>query len=220
MSLASAGSLDPSATALIAIDVIHADAHPDYGMGRVAREEGRSNAYYFDRVERVVVPNLRRLLMFFREHRLPVVHVRVRGDDDTAADWSPNSRLHIVRRGVMPCQPGMREYDWLDGVGPEPGEVVVEKRSVSAFTTTGLEGLLRGMGVSKIVFTGVATHLGVGAAAIDATDRGFSVTVVDDATATFSQDLHDEWLRRNAPVYIRALEAVAVMRELRRGAAA
>ena len=214
MSLASAGSLDPSATALIAIDVIHADAHPDYGMGRVAREEGRSNAYYFDRVERVVVPNLRRLLMFFREHRLPVVHVRVRGDDDTAADWSPNSRLHIVRRGVMPCRPGMREYDWLDGIGPAPGEIVVEKRSVSAFTTTGLEGLLRGMGVSGLVFTGVATHLGVGAAAIDAADRGFSVTVVDDATATFSQDLHDAWLRRNSPVYLRALETAAVIREL------
>ena len=214
MSSASAGSLDPSGTALIAIDVIHADAHPDYGMGRVAREEGRSNAYYFDRVERVVVPNLRRLLTFFREHRLPVVHVRVRGDDDTAADWSPNSRLHIVRRGVMPCRPGMREYDWLDGIGPAPGEIVVEKRSVSAFTTTGLEGLLRGMGVSGLVFTGVATHLGVGAAAIDAADRGFSATVVDDATATFSQDLHDAWLRRNSPVYLRALETAAVIREL------
>ena len=214
MSSASAGSLDPSGTALIAIDVIHADAHPDYGMGRVAREERRSNAYYFDRVERVVVPNLRRLLTFFRKHRLPVVHVRVRGDDDTAADWSPNSRLHIVQRGVMPCRPGMREYDWLEGIGPADGEVVVEKRSVSAFTTTGLEGLLRSMGVSHGVFTGVATHLGVGAAAIDAADRGFSVTVVDDATATFSQDLHDEWLRRNSPVYIRALETAAVIREL------
>ena len=218
MSSPSAGSLAPSATALIAIDVIHADAHPDYGMGRVARQVGRSNAYYFDRVERLVVPNLRRLLAFFREDRLPVVHVRVRGDDDTAADWSPNSRLHIVRRGVMPCRPGMREYDWLDGVGPADGEVVVEKRSVSAFSTTGLEGLLRGMGVSSIVFTGVATHLGVGAAAIDATDRGFSVTVVDDATATFSQELHDEWLRRNAPVYLRARDTETVMRELGQGA--
>ena len=217
MSSASGGGLDPSATALIAIDVIHADAHPDYGMGRVAREEGRSNAYYFDRVERLVVPNLRRLLAFFREHRLPVVHVRVRGDDDTAADWPPNSRLHIVRRGVMPCRPGMREYDWLDGVGPVDGEVVVEKRSVSAFTTTGIEGILRGMGVSGIVFAGVATHLGVGAAAIDAADRGFAVTVVDDATATFTQELHAEWLRRNAPVYLQALDTEAVLCKLGQG---
>lgn len=217
MSSASVRSLRPSATALIAIDAIHADAHPDYGMGRVARQEGRSNAYYFERVERLVVPNLRRLLAFFREHGLPVVHVRVRGDDDTAADWSPNSQLHIVRRGVMPCRPGMREYDWLDGVGPVDGEVVVEKRSVSAFTTTGLEGILRGMGVSGVVFAGVATHLGVGAAAIDAADRGFAVTVVDDATATFTQDLHDEWVRRNAPVYLQALDTEAIMRGLGRG---
>ncbi len=216
MSSASVRSLDPSVTALIAIDVIHADAHPDYGMGRVAREEGRSNDYYFDRVEHLVVPNLRRLLAFFRERRLPVVHVRVRGDDDTAADWSPNSRLHIVRRGVMPCRPGMREYDWLDGVGPVDGEVVVEKRSVSAFTTTGIEGLLRGMGVSDILFAGVATHLGVGGAAIDAADRGFAVTVVDDATATFTQELHDEWLRRNAPVYLQTFDTEAILHDLAR----
>ena len=208
-------SLDPKRTALAVVDMIYGDAHRDYGAGKVAQREGRLSTYYFERIDNVVTPAIVRLLAFFRHRGLPVLFVRVRGDDDHAQDWPPTHRLHLVRRGLMPCRPGMKEYEWLPDLEPQPGEVVLEKRSVSLFNSTGAETILNRLGITHLVFTGVTTNYGVGHSAIDACDRSFFVGVVEDGTATYSQQTHDDFLNLNGEYYFRVLTADGVISELR-----
>ena len=50
-------------------------------------------------------------------------------------------------------------------------------------------------GVKKLVITGIVTNQCVESAVRDAADRGFYVTVVEDACATHSQNDHDQSLK-------------------------
>jgi hypothetical protein len=60
--------LAPSQTALVVVDMQYSDAHRDYGIGAKAKRLGTEAqfAYYFDRLDSLVVPNIARMQEFCR----------------------------------------------------------------------------------------------------------------------------------------------------------
>jgi nicotinamidase-related amidase len=73
-------------------------------------------------------------------------------------------------------------------------EPLIVKPRVSPFFGTRLEPLLRTAGVTEVFLVGVATEHVVLAAARDAHDRDFHVTVLTDAVASSTAELHDAGL--------------------------
>ncbi|MDX2543111.1 isochorismatase family protein [Streptomyces sp. WI04-05B] len=67
---------------------------------------------------------------------------------------------------------------------PEDGEPVIHKTSHNAFTTTNLQQLLTEHGVREIAVCGIRTEQCVETTARVASDLGYQVTFVVDATAT------------------------------------
>ena len=65
-------------TALLVIDMQYFDAHKDFGVFAKARELGLESVfkYYFDRLE-VIVPNIARLQVAFREAGVEVVYTKI-----------------------------------------------------------------------------------------------------------------------------------------------
>ena len=65
-------------TALIVIDMTYQQAHRDYGLCKRITRGGAGGrlAYYLDRIDRVVVPNLVELIAAFREVGAPVIYTR------------------------------------------------------------------------------------------------------------------------------------------------
>ncbi|HNS28296.1 MAG TPA: isochorismatase family cysteine hydrolase, partial [Steroidobacteraceae bacterium] len=84
---------------------------------------------------------------------------------------------------------GNPEHEIVAELAPEPGELVLNKTTIGAFASTGLEAALRGMGITEIVVTGVSTNNCVGMTAMEAADRQFGVVLVDDATGTCSDEM-------------------------------
>ncbi|TDD69521.1 isochorismatase family protein [Jiangella aurantiaca] len=70
------------------------------------------------------------------------------------------------------------------GLDPRPGEPVLTKTSHNAFTTTGLQQLLTERGVREVVVSGIRTEQCCETTARLASDLGYRVTFVIDATAT------------------------------------
>ena len=136
------------------------------------RAEG---SYRFDRIEQLLVPNIARLLSHFREAGLPVVFVRLGAQMRGCRDLIPHLRNLELAFGNIE---GEREYEILDELAPLPGEAVVTKLSASAFTSSGIEALLRNLGAKSLVLTGVSTSQCVDLTARDAADRGFHCLVV------------------------------------------
>jgi nicotinamidase-related amidase len=72
----------------------------------------------------------------------------------------------------------------IDGLAPRDGEPILTKTSHNAFTTTGLQQLLTLNGVGHVIVSGIRTEQCCETTARVASDLGYEVTFVIDATAT------------------------------------
>jgi biuret amidohydrolase len=69
-------------------------------------------------------------------------------------------------------------------IGVEPSDLVVSRlHGMSPFTDTGLDMMLRNMGVSTVVAAGVSLNIGVTGLVIEAVNRAYDVVLVRDACA-------------------------------------
>jgi nicotinamidase-related amidase len=97
-----------------------------------------------------------------RRHGIPVIYVRV-GFRPGAPEVSQRNKSFSALAGAGgPSAMGSMGTDdpgtqVVEALAPEPGDVVVLKRRVSAFTGSDLEVVLRALGVDHLVLTGIAT---------------------------------------------------------------
>ncbi len=68
-------------------------------------------------------------------------------------------------------------------LAPQPGDIVLSKHRYSAFYETGLDDVLRELGVTHLLVTGCTTSVCVDSTVRDATFRDFSCIVLEDCTA-------------------------------------
>lgn len=81
--------------------------------------------------------------------------------------------------------PALGHVRLMDGLAPLDNEPIVTKTSINAFTTTNLQQLLTAHGVREVVICGIQTEQCCETTARVASDLGYDVTFVTDATATF-----------------------------------
>ena len=188
-------------TALVIIDVQYRDAHPDHGVGlAMQRILPGSMDYFFERVETTLIPSIRKLLDYFRANRLPVIHVLLGSDYRDLRDCPPRFREWVAKlerdSGVEDIfWSGGRGYEVRDEIAPVEGETIVRKLTMGAFNSGNIDTVLRSMGLTSLVITGVSTNACVETTARDAADRGYATLIVDDATADYDQAAHDATLR-------------------------
>jgi nicotinamidase-related amidase len=76
-------------------------------------------------------------------------------------------------------------------IAPIEGDIVVEKKRVSAFTGSGLDVILRGLGVKTLVLAGMATGGVVLSTVCEASDLDFKIVVLDDLCVDPDEKLHE-----------------------------
>jgi nicotinamidase-related amidase len=81
--------------------------------------------------------------------------------------------------------PALGHVRLMDGLEPIDGEPIVAKTSINAFTTTNLQQLLTHHGVRELSVCGIQTEQCCETTTRVASDLGYDVTFVMDATATF-----------------------------------
>jgi ureidoacrylate peracid hydrolase len=93
------------------------------------------------------------------------------------------------------CAEGSWGGAFFDGIEPKPGDPVVTKHRYNGFLNTDLDTILRANGIRTVVCTGVSTNCCVESTARDAFMRDYYVVVVDDGTATYSNEFHQMALK-------------------------
>ena len=100
----------------------------------------------------------------------PVYHIR-HDSTDASSHYRPGQPLHDFKIEAQPL----------------PGEIVIAKRTNSAFVGTDLEARLRAAGQNLLIVAGVITNNCVEATVRMAGNLGFETFLVEDAAFTFGR---------------------------------
>ncbi|QZQ53858.1 MULTISPECIES: cysteine hydrolase [unclassified Curtobacterium] len=76
----------------------------------------------------------------------------------------------------------------VDELTPVDGDIVLDRNRMSVFNGTGIDFMLRNLGVDHVVVVGAWTNMAVEHSVRDAADHGYAVTIVSDATSSLSED--------------------------------
>jgi nicotinamidase-related amidase len=200
--------------ALLCIDLHYLDAARGYGV--FANDDSgiplEAQEYYFDRLERIALPNVRKLQDAFRHAGLEVIHTRIQSLTRDGRDRSPGHK----RLGLH-AAPGSKEAEFIPLVAPQGDEIVINKTASGVFVSTNVEFVLRNIGVDALFLVGVYTNECVETTARDASDLGFFTTVIDDACATVTPDLHYSSLNTLRDRYARILSTQKAVHEVGSG---
>ncbi|ABL77515.1 cysteine hydrolase family protein [Thermofilum pendens] len=133
-----------------------------------------------ENAEKIVKP-IKRLIDFAHETGIPVIHAV----DQHYPDVDFEFRLwgaHAVR--------GAAESKIVEELAPSEKDFVVPKRRYDAFMFTDLDMLLRELGVTTLIVTGIHTHICVQQTVLGAFYRGYSVIVPLECVAAFNDTWH------------------------------
>lgn len=122
-----------------------------------------------------------------RSAGVPVVHVVV-GFRSGHPEAKSSPLFGALPEGVFTeDDPGAASHP---DVAPGPGECVVTKKRVSAFTGSDLDLVLRGAGVDHLVLTGLSTSGVVLSTLRQAADLDYRLTVLADGCADPDPEVH------------------------------
>jgi len=185
--------IDLARSAVVVIDMQPAFTDPDYDfMQAYTAMLPMSTDYFARRVRDVVLPNIARLIQAARTAGVPVTYVVTYSETDDLSDMTPVVRdglrrieKHCGRRIYRKWSPGMDIYDEIK---PEDHELVVAKKTGSAFVSSMLPWCLRNMGVETLFLTGCNTNGCVFESAVVAKEMGWRNVLVSDATGCFAPE--------------------------------
>ena len=178
MPLDLASLTDPANTALLAVELKRvtvgdlqtssADGAPGNPLGAVAAEQR-------------LVPRLADLARAARAVGVRVVHCTAAFREDGAGSAANAPILAAAVKHRSRLLLGSPEADPVLELGPEPEDLVsVRLHGVAPFVGTGLDALLRNLGIRNVVLVGGSVNVGILGAAIEAVDLGYHVVIPRD----------------------------------------
>ena len=133
-----------------------------------------------------------------RAASIPVIYVIV-GFRKGFPEIGPNSynKAFGALRGAS--MPGLEDPTVDPRVHPQPGDIVVTKRRISAFAGSDLEVILRGNRIDHLIMAGIATSGVVLSTLREAADKDYRLTVLSDGCADRDSEVHNVLLNKVFP---------------------
>ena len=168
-------------TALLLVDMQRAWLEPQFDP----HLSGPDAEYFLQRARSLVVPNQQRLLGAFRQAQQNVLHTII---ESLTADGRDRSLDHKLSDMHLPK--GSAQAQVIAELTPIENEIVLPKTSSGVFNSTSIDYVLRNLQTRHLIIAGIVTDQCVDMAVRDAADRGYLVTLVEDACATYTAERH------------------------------
>ena len=184
-------------------DIVHESNVGQRGLGGVLAMQVQ---------KRGIVAKLQALTAAARARGVPVLYINFCGKPGFPR---PNARLYRLSAS----KPRLIEGTWgvrtHEALTPEPRDYVLERTvGVDGSFGTQLYPVLRMLGRSTMLMTGVSTNLAVEGIVRASVNRGFDVVVVEDCCASFPQAWHDWTIANIMPLLATVTSSEAVLAAL------
>lgn len=160
-------------SALVVIDLANDFVYPG---GVIADAGGPA----YQKLAQAIIPRLQRLIAAARGAGVTVVYAT---DAHTNADtelrkWPPHAMKGTKLAAIVPQ------------LTPQPGDLVIEKRTYSPFASSDIDAQLRAEGIERLYITGLHTDCCARHTAGDAFQKGYDLVWITDALAAFTDEAH------------------------------
>lgn len=149
-----------------------------------------------------------------RAAELPVIYIVV-SFREGYPEVSPRNHAFGAMRGSGRLLAGTPETEVHPQVGPHPGDVVLAKHRVGAFSTTPLETILRAHEATSLVLCGIATSGVVLSTVRWAADMDYDLVVVEDCCADGDAEVHRVLTQKVFPRQAHVVSASDVIETLK-----
>src|SRR5438270_1103838 len=138
---------------------------------------------------------------------IPVIYVMVTFRQGYP-EISPNNKsFSAIKQQQSPLQAAMTATEIHPAIAPQPTDIVVTKRRVSAFSGSDLEVVLRAQGIAHLALCGIATSGVVLSTLREAADKDYQLTVLSDCCVDSDEEVQRVLLSK---VFPRQAEVVTV----------
>jgi nicotinamidase-related amidase len=141
-------------------------------------------------------------------------HRRYRAGD--VEGWLRPAPVHQRLRENQLYAMGGKGGDWYPDFAPQAGDIVAtEHWGMSGFAHTDLDQQLRRHGIEHIILAGLTAPGCVEGTGRWAMELGYAVTLVKDATASFSREWMHAAVELNGPLYAEVLTTAEVLTRIK-----
>ena len=187
-------SINPEKTALLVIDMqrvfverpVYENPTPEQSLLQARW------APFYDTIEGVVIPNLRKILSAFRKKGMEVTFAKIQCHKKDGKDRSLDQKATGFNELLLP--PGSRASEIIPEIAPIEDEIVITKTTDSAITGSNLRLILHNMGIDTVVVTGVFTDQCVSGTVRSLADESFNVWLIEDATRAGTEEIQNSEL--------------------------
>src|SRR5208283_432535 len=140
--------------------------------------------------------------------RMPIVYTLITPmHRDFTSSWgyfSMMRRFNVNDINKLPSfmATGSKEREIPEMVQPKHTDIVLEKSTASIFIGTNFEYMMRNRNINTLIFTGIATEMGIESSARDASNRGFYPVVVSDCVSSPDKNGHERSLETMSKLFI------------------
>ena len=142
-----------------------------------------------------------------RAASIPVIYVVVAFRPGYPEISPQNKSFSAIKQQLPSMQATMIATEIHPAIAPQPTDIVVTKRRVSAFSGSDLEVVLRAQGISHLVLCGIATSGVVLSTLREAADKDYQLTVLSDCCVDSDEEVQRVLLSK---IFPRQAEVVQV----------
>lgn len=129
-----------------------------------------------------------------------------RAEPDDFQNWDHPTPYQLGAASVQVFAKGSWGGEWHPDFAPQPGDIVVKEHwGASGFANTDLDLLLKQKRISHVILIGLIANTCIECTGRFATELGYHVTLVRDATAAFSMEAMHAAHDINAPSFAHAV---------------
>ena len=96
--------------------------------------------------------------------------------------------------------PGSDDADIYNDFAPEKEDYIFNKNTASIFIGTNVINMLRAAGIETLIFTGIATEIGVESSVRDSVSYGYYTVVASDSCSSYDREGHEAALKSMSSV--------------------
>jgi nicotinamidase-related amidase len=150
--------------------------------------------------------NAKKLTELSREKGMPIVYTKITPLPfrymASSGIYSYMKRFGVSDPAKLPVfmEPGSSDAEIYPDLAPAKDDYVINKNTASLFIGTNVDNMFKAAGIKTVIFTGIATEIGVESSARDSGNLGYYTVVAADSCSSRSKEMHEASLKSMSAV--------------------